>query len=149
MIQLDEGFEKRLAKINLEIQSVRKRKVSIYVFSLLYLIIGSILIISQRNLFDNFEFSYSWYKRSLEYLYLIFIGFGLIYWAGRTLSHYLKKTKTIREEKEKIDDFLNKHQIQYRCNVEFDRRHFGNHYAIVELTSDSDLLKNSKITFQI
>ena len=149
MIELGKDFERKLAKIHVEIESLRKKKMTIYISSFLYTVLGCFLVISQRNLFDDFYLSYYWYKSSIEYLCIIFIGFWLIYLASNNLRKLRKKGKAIREEKEEMDNFLNKYQIKYECNVEFDKKQFGNHYAIVELKSNSKLLKDSKITFQI
>ncbi len=149
VIELGEGFERKLAKVHVEIESLRKKKRTICVSSFLYTVLGCFLVISQRNLFDDFYLSYYWYKSSVEYLCIIFIGFLLIYLASNNLRKFKKKEKTIIEEKEEIGSILNKHQIKYECNVEFDKKQFGNHYAIVELKSNSKFLKDSKITFQI
>ena len=126
---------------------LKKDKISVYSYIFVYMTIGCTFIISQRNFFDDFEIAAS--KRTSWPLVLIFLGFGLISMAYSKLIKFRKNVKNMKNEKEKIDSVLNKHQIKYSCNVEFGEKYHGDQDVNVELKSNSKLLKDSKITLQI
>jgi len=146
-IELGENFEKRLRLIHIEIEKLKKDKISVYSYIFIYMIIGCIFVISQRNFFTDFEIAA--YKRTSWPLVLIFLGFGLISMAFSKLIKRIKNEKNVKNEKEKIDTVLNKHQIKYSCNVVFGEKYHGNQDVNVELKSNSEQLKDSKITFQV
>lgn len=146
-IELGENFEKKLMLIHIEIEKLKKDKISIYSYVFIYVAIGCTLIISQRNFFNDFEVAA--YRRTSWPLLLIFLGFGLISLAYSKLIQHLKNVRNFRNEKEKLDSVLNKHQIEYSCNVEFGEKYLGNQDVNVELKSNSNLLKDSKVTLQI
>ena len=148
-IELGEDFEKRLGLVHIEIEKLKKKKASIYIYSFLYMVIGCTLILSQRNLLVEFTLTYSSYVITLRSLLVIVVGFGLLGAAYSKLNKYRKQAKILKDKKNKIDAVLNKYQIEYSCRVEFGEKYHGNQDVNVELKSKSNLLKDSKITYQI
>ena len=123
-IEIDEDFKNRLGLVHIEIEKLKKRKKPLYIYIFLYVIIGCALIIT-------------------------IIGFGLLWTAYSKLKQYVNESKYVKDEKNRMDAFLSKHQIEYSCNVEFGEKYHGNQDVIVELKSNSSLLKDSKMTLQI
>ncbi len=148
-IKLNEKFKEQLGMIHIEIRKLKKKKRLIYTSSFLYMILGCILIIRERNFLIEFTFTYSDYISTLRSLLIIFVGFGLCGLAYSKLSQYRKKTKIVKAEKDRIDAVLDKYQIEYSCHVDFKEKYHGNQEVVVELKSKSSLLKDSKITYQI
>lgn len=148
-IKLDEKIKEKIGLIHIEIESLKKDKISVYLYSFIYMSIGSIIILSQRNLFFEFNLTYSSYVTVSKSILLIIIGFGLLGTAYSKLKLYVLKTKNIKKEKNQIDTILNKYQIKYNCYVVFGEKYHGNQDVQVKFKSDSVLLKNSSITFHL
>lgn len=146
---ISEKFIEDLGLIHIEIEKLEKNKKWVYIYSLIYLLIGCILIISERDFLIDFNFSYSRYLKLLGSILILFLGFGLVILAINKLGLHFKKTKMVKGEKDKMRTVLDKYQIKYSCKVKFGRKHHGKQDVIVELKSDSDLLKKSKVKYEI
>ncbi|CAA0177824.1 hypothetical protein TMP248_150082 [Tenacibaculum maritimum] len=148
-IQINKGFEKKIGLAHIKIERLKKKKISTYIFFGFCMITGIILIYSQRDLLVGFDFTYSKYLIFARSFLLVLLGFGFSSVGFNKLKDYRKKRKTVKEEKEKIDKVLNQYQIKYSCNIEFGEKYHGVQDVIVEIKSNSDLLKNSKSTYQV
>lgn len=146
-ILFNKKFENKIGLVHIKIEQLKKKKVSIYIYFFLCMAIGCILIISQRNLLDGFDFTYSKYVKLARSLLVVFLGLVLSGFAYRKLNHYRGKSKIVKDEKDRIDAILDKYQIKYSCSVKFGEKYHENQDVIVELKSN--LLKDSKITYQI
>jgi hypothetical protein len=143
-IKLGKKFEKQLGVIHIDIEKLKKQKRLIYTQFFLSIILGSILILSQRNLFVGFDFTYSKYLKLAQSLLVVFLGFGLCSIALNELKKYRKKLKIVKDQKHKIDNILDEYRIEYSCSVEFGKKYHDIQDVVVELKSNSDLLKDSK-----
>lgn len=148
-IQLDENFEKELGLIHIKIERLKKKKISTYVYFIVCIVIALPIIISQRDLLVGFDFTYSRYLKLVRSLLIVFLGFGFSSVGFNKFKKYRKKVKNIKEEKQKVDKVLNQYQIKYSYNIQFGKKYHGIQDVIVELKSNSDLLKDSKITHQV
>lgn len=148
-INLGDTFEKKIGFIHVEIENLIKKKTSMYVYFFTSVIIGTPLIISQRNFLANFDFSYAGFNKLAGAVLVISLGLGLISIAFSKLNKYRKKIKTAKQKKSKIDTILNEYRIKYSCNVKFGEKNNNYQDVIVKLKSNNSLLKNSIITFQI
>lgn len=146
---LSEKFIEDLGLIHIEIEKLKKKKLQTYCCFFAYMSIGGVLILVGINLWEDSSFSdisYSILKRSS---FLLFLGFGLCIFAYRILSKYIKETKKVKSDLNQINAILDEHQIEYDCDVEFGKKYHGVQDVTVELKSNSNLLKGSKITYQI
>ena len=148
-IRFTEEFEKKIGLTHIKIESLKKKKKVSYTLFFLYLTLGFILILSQRNLFIDFTLTYSHYVNITGSLLLIILGFGLCGLAYSVLYQHIKNTKTAKAEKTRIDTILDKYQIKYHCKVTFGEKYHGTQEIAVELESKSNLLKNSENTYQV
>ncbi|MFV0571733.1 MAG: hypothetical protein ACK5M1_04770 [Xanthomarina gelatinilytica] len=150
-ILLDKKFKNRIGFVHAKIKNLKRNETSAYIYSSLFIIIGVILILSQKKILVELasDFDYIEYKRSAGNILLMFLGFGLIILGFNKLNRYRKKMKTVLDEKKKIDTVLNEYKIKYNCDVTFGNKYHGNKNVIVELKSDSNLLKGFKETYQI
>lgn len=148
-IKLGEKFEKKIGLTHIEIESLKKKKTLTYIYFSSLIVIALLIILSQRNFLDDFDFTYGKYIKLSISLFVIILGFKLCSLSYSKLSQYIKKVKMVKDEKDRIDAVLNKYQIEYSCNVVFGEKYHGNQDVIIELKSNSDLLKDSKKTFQI
>jgi len=55
----------------------------------------------------------------------------------------------VKDEKDRMGTVLDKYKIKYSCKVKFGRKYHGKQDVIVELKSDSELLKNSKVKYEV
>ncbi|QTE21181.1 hypothetical protein [Polaribacter cellanae] len=148
-IQLDKGFEKELGLIHIKIEQLKKKKISTYIYFIICMGIGLPIMISQRDLLVGFDFTYSKYLKFAQSFLIVILGFGFCNIAVSKLKKYIKERKAVKEEKEKIDTILNRYKIKYSYNIEFGKKYHGIQDVTVELKSNSDLLKGSKITHQV
>ena len=113
------------------------------------MIIGIPIIVSQRDLFNDFDFTYGRINKLAVSLLVVIVGFVFFNVGVSKLKKFRKEKKNAKHEKEKLHKILNQHQIKYSCNIEFGKKYHGMQDVIVKLKSNSDLLKDSKITYQI
>lgn len=146
-IRFDEEFEKQLGLIHIEIKKLKKRKTSIYIQSYLFIILGFTLMLSANSLME-FTYSLSAFELKSK-LIIMMVGLGLCSFGYNTLNKFKNKTKTTQAKKDRIDLVLNKYLIEYNCKIEFGEKYHGNEDIIVELKSKNNLLRSSKITYQI
>ena len=147
-IKLSNKLEKDLGLVHIEIEKLKKKKILTWTSSLVYLMSGCFIILMARNLFFS-DFVNSWYIKLTSSLLVAVIGFSLFNMAYGKLRLFTKKIKIAKSEKERINTVLDKYQIEYSCNVKFGKKYHENQDVIVEIVSNSSLLKNSKITYQI
>lgn len=138
-----------LGLIHIEVERLKKDRQQAYSYFFICMTIGCVLILVGINLWEDSSFnniSYAIIKRSS---FLLFLGFGLCILAYRILSGYIKKAKEVKSDLEKINAVLDKYQIEYSCTVEFGKKYHGKQDVVVKLNSNSNLLKESKITYQV
>lgn len=149
-IQLGEKFEKQLGLILINIEKLNKKKKSIYIQFFLFMTIGCILVLSQWNSISELTLTYSDFIVALTLpLFIIITGFGLCGIAYGILKKYRKETKSVRFDKDRIDKVLDRYEIEYHYNVIFGEKYHGYQDIIVEIKSKSNLLENSKLTYQV
>lgn len=148
-INLGDKFERRIGLINVEIASLVKKKTSMYVYFFASIVIGTPLVISQKNFLVNFDFSYASFNKLAGSILVISLGLGLNSIAFNKLNKYLKKIKTVKQKKSKVDAILGAYSVRYSCNVKFGKKYHDYQDVIVKLKSNSNLLKSSVVTFQI
>src|SRR5690606_3977115 len=106
---IDEKFIEDLGLIHIEIEKLEKNKKWIYMYSLIYLLIGCVLIISERDFLIDFDFSYSRYLKLLGSTLILFLGFGLVIIAINKLRLHFKKTRMVKDEKDRMGTVLDKY----------------------------------------
>lgn len=151
-ILLGKEFEKKIGLLHIELESLKNRKLSIYVYSFLYMLLALIIIVSliyYGKLFKDSDFAYSIYLELSAYLLVILPLLQLISLAYRKLSRYTHKMKIMKGQQNTINTVLKKYQIEYSYRIEFGKKYHRNQDIIVELKSNSNLLKDSRTTFQI
>lgn len=150
---LSEKFIEDLGLIHIEIERLKKKKIGSFIYFLSFMGIGCILIFIKKDFIQEFDLSKSnYYIKTLDFamsLMIILSGFILFYFAFKRLIKYREKKKEVKSRKAKIDAVLDKYQIKYSYNIVFGEKYHGIQDVIVELKSNSALLKDSKTTYQI
>lgn len=150
---INENIVKDLGLILIEIERLKKKKIGTYIYFLSFIGIGCVLIYIEKDFIQELDLSksspYMKYSEFAISFMVILTGFILFHFAFKRLIKYREKKKEVKLRKAKIDAVLDKHQIKYSCNIVFGEKYHGIQDIIVELKSNSDLLKDSKATYQI
>lgn len=115
-IELNEKFEERVKKVNIEFENIKQTKTDTYGHAVIYTVIGLAVMFSGYYLG-----TYAWDVGVISTIPLIIIGIGIgvLVFAGGPLNKYRNESAIARGNKEKLDEVLNLYNITYEIDLTY------------------------------
>lgn len=129
-IELNEKFERKLKEINIKYEKLRSEKAVTYTYFVVFLIIGSLVILAGFLLGK-----YILENGVIATAPLIIMGVGLapLGLAFGTLNNYRQELEIATKKKNQIDHILELYRIDYKIDIKFGEKYHGNQDVYVNL----------------
>ncbi len=121
-IELNEKFEQRVKKINIELENVNRTKTDTYGHVAIYTII-SFAVIFGGYYIGKYAFDSG--VISTVPLIIIAIGSGILVFAVGPLNKFRNKLTIAKSNREKLDEVLNLYKIDYDIDLEYGEKIHG------------------------
>ncbi|WP_370000360.1 hypothetical protein [Winogradskyella sp.] len=126
--KFDSKLDIEISDINIEYESVLKTKWRSYIYSITFLIIGTVALIFGSylvlNLLAQSEYDYHYTRILGSFSALLTFGSILFIFpiATKYLSHYTNSFKLAKTKKESLDKILNLYGITYNIDITFPKK---------------------------
>lgn len=129
-IELNEKFENKLKLVNIQYESIKRKKLLTYTYFGVFLAIGIAVIIGGYLLGK-----YVLDRGVISTVPLIIIGVGLppLGMALGALNKHRQEIKVAKSKKDKVDEVLNEYRIEYDIDITFGKEIHGTQEVYAEL----------------
>ena len=145
-INLNNKFQEKLERTNLELERIRKKKKSVHLSFYFIIIIGFFLIIGGISFVREIVFS----------VYTLYFSYGIITTGVTFLAVGYNKLNKFRTElynseyeKNEIDEFYEKYGIVYKTEFNFEEKIHGIQEVIVKMEFKNWKKKRTETTYKI
>lgn len=121
-IELNEKFEERIKKVNIEYQNVQRTKTDTFGHVIIFSIISLSVIIG-----GYYFGSYAWQHGVISTVPLVIIGVGLVVlvFAFGPMNKFRNDLAIAKSNKDKLEEVLNLYNIDYKIDLKYGEKIHG------------------------
>lgn len=145
-IDFSKDLQQILESVNIELEVIKKDKISIHLSFYLFSTIGTFIIFGGISLLKSTENS----RYAIEIVFLIIsLGISIFTITYHNIKKYRRKLHNAKFDKYEIDSFLKKYRIEYTSKTSFNDKVHGTQQIDIEINFFNKTKKSTRSSYNI